>query len=185
MAMPESAPDTELRPAGVNIAAAVLTLLTLFGALILVGAVAALFFQRNPIVPNIGTVRIILASFDLLLLLFLCCCAWTVVGLFRLRSWARTCMLLIGGLDFVVFGIFSTLMLIARRNPLVIGMDAHPTPAMPFPLGTVILVLAILYGAIALIGLWWMVYFNLPSVRAAFAAANSISLPRSSPRLTP
>ena len=183
--MPDPLPGNPPRPPGVNIAAAILSLLVLFGALVLAGAVGALFLTRNPLIPNIPTVRVILSAFDLLLLLFLGCCVWTVVGLFRLRSWARTCMQVIGGLDFLVFAIFSGLMFLAHRNPIVIGMDAHPNPSMPFPLGAVILALAVLYGLIALIGLWWVVYFSLPSVRAAFTAANAVPGPGSPARLTP
>jgi hypothetical protein len=36
--------------------------------------------------------------------------------------------------------------------------------------GAIILALAGLYGIISLIGIWWLVYFNLRPVRAAFAA---------------
>jgi|HubBroStandDraft_1064217.scaffolds.fasta_scaffold266845_2 hypothetical protein len=183
--MPESAPGIEIRPAGVNLAAAILSLLVLFGVLVLAGAVVALFLTRNPLIPRVASVRIILASFDLLVLIFLCWCACTVAGLFRLRSWARYSMIVIGALDFIVFSFFCAAMLLARRNPIVIGMDAHPSPAVPFPVGAVITAFAVLYGIIALVGLWWMVYFNLSPVRTAFAAANRTSLPNPSARLTP
>jgi hypothetical protein len=189
MAMPESAPSiapkTASRPAGVNLSAVVLSLLILFGALVLAGSVAALFFTRNPLVPRIASVRIVLSAFDLLLLLLLCWCAWTVAGLFRLRSWARYSMLVIGVLDFLVFAVFCATMLLARRNPIVVGMDAHPNPGMPIPLGIMILTLAIIYGGIALIGLWWVVYFSLPPVRNAFAAAKMQPQPNPPARLTP
>lgn len=164
-------PDTEHRPAGVNLAAVVLSLLICFGAVCLIGSIAALFLTRNPLVPRIATVRAILAGFDLLFLLFLAWCAWTVAGLFRLRSGARYSIIAIGVLDFLVFAAFSALMFVARRNPIVIGMDAHPSPAMPFPVGAILLAFALIYAGIALIGLWWVVYFNLGPVRMAFAAA--------------
>lgn len=175
-------PDTENKPGGISLAAAVLSLLICFGAVCLIGSVAALFFTRNPLVPHIAIVRIILASFDLALLLFLVCCACTVVGLFRLRSWARYSILAIGGIDFVVFAIFSIVMIRARYTPIIIGLDAHPNPAMPFPVGAMILALAAIYGAVALIGVWWLVYFNLRTVRQAFNDAKS-DYPRGLPRV--
>jgi hypothetical protein len=183
--MPDTATNVESRPGGINLAAGVLSLLICFGAIGLVGSIAALFLTRNPLVPRIAAVRIILASFDLLLLLFLAWCAWTVVGLFRLRSAARYSIIAIGALDFVFFALLCAMMLLARQNPIVIGMDAHPNPAMPFPLGMMLLGLAVIYGAIAVIGLWWIVYFNLRPVRLAFAAAKLNSLAGGPGRLTP
>jgi hypothetical protein len=170
-------PDTENRPAGVGLAAAVLSLLICFGVVCLIGAVGALFLTHNRVVPQIPTVRIILSSFDLLLLLFLAWCAWTVVGLFRMRSWARLSMVAIGFLNFLVFAVFAGLLVRARYTPIILGMDAHPNPAMPFPLGMIILALAAVYGVVAVIGLWWIIYFNRRTVRVAFEAAKLNSLP--------
>lgn len=178
-------PDTDDRPGGVSLAAAVLSLLICFGAVCLLGAIGALFFTRNPLVPQIAIVRIILSSFDLLFLLLLVWCAWTVVGLFRMRSWARPSIIAIGVLDFLVFAIFSALLVRARYTPIILGMDAHPSPAMPFHFGPIMLALAAVYALVALIGLWWIVYFNLRDVRLAFDAAKLNSLPGPSARLTP
>jgi hypothetical protein len=175
--MPEAAPNVDIKPAGIGLAAAVLSLLICCGAVCLAGSIAALFLTRNPLVPRIATVRVILAGFDLLLLLFLLWCAWTVLGLFRLRSWARYSIIAIGALDFIVFALLGGTMFVARRSPVVIGMDAHPSPAMPFPLGSMILALAIIYAGIAIIGVWWVVYFNLRPVRLAFAQAQPSGSP--------
>jgi hypothetical protein len=176
--MPDTAINVDRRPGGISLAAAALSLLICFGAIGLIGSVAALFFTRNPLVPRIATVRITLASFDLLLLAFLVWCACTVAGLFRLRSWARYSMLVIGALDFLFFALLCGLMLLARRNPIIMSLDAHPSPAVPFPVGAIITGLALLYGLIALLGVWWLIYFNLRPVRLAFAAAFLPKLPR-------
>ena len=175
--MPDAATKAENKPSGIGLAAAALSLLICFGTICLVGSIAALFLTRNPLVPNIAAVRIILSTFDLLLLLFLVWCAWTVVGLFGLRPWARYSILVIGALDFLFFALLCALMLIARRNPIVVSLNAHPSPAVPFPVGAVILGLAGLYGFIALIGAWWLVYFNLRPVRAAFAGNSNMGRP--------
>jgi hypothetical protein len=177
-------PDTEGRPGGIGMAAAVLSLLICFGAVCLIGAIGVLFLH-NPLVPRIAVVRIILASFDLIVLLFLVWSAATVVGLFRLRSWARPSIIAIGVIDFIVFAVFCGIMIRARFTPIVIGLDAHPNPAMPFPVGAMLLALAAIYGAVALIGLWWAVYFNLSPVRLAFNAAKIGLPPGTSTRLTP
>jgi hypothetical protein len=173
--------DAESKPGGISLAAVVLSLLICFGAVCLIGSVAALFLTRNPLIPHIASVRIILASFDLLLLLFLVWCAWTVAGLFQLRTWARYSIVAIGALDFLVFALLSATLLFARRSPIIIGMDAHPNSAMPIPLGAMLLALALIYAAVALIGAWWMIYFNLRPVRLAFAAAKTGGASRLTP----
>ncbi|MFT4112835.1 hypothetical protein [Silvibacterium sp.] len=162
--------STQQRPGGITLAAIILSLMTLFGVVCLLGAIFALFLTHNPIVPRVGAVRTAIAGFDLVLLLFLLWCAWTIVGLFQLRPGARISMIAIGAIDLIVFAVFSGLMLLARVNPLVAGMDAHPNPAMPVHIGLTLLFLAFVYGVFALIGLWWLVYFNLRTVRLAFAA---------------
>jgi hypothetical protein len=163
----------ESMPGGVSFAAVLLSLLTGLGAICLIGSTSVLFITRNPVVPSIPTVRILVASFDLLLLLFLACCAWTVVGLFRLRAWARHSILMIGAADFLFFTLLCVLMLLARHNPIVAAMSAHPGSGTSFPAATILLGLAVFYGLLALIGAWWLVYFNLEPVKLAFKAANA------------
>jgi hypothetical protein len=170
-------PESEHAPGGVSLAAAVLSLLVCFGAVCLIGSVAALFVTRHPLVPHFATARILFAGFDLLFLVVLVWCAWTVVGLFRLRSWARYSILVIGLLDFLFFALLCAGTIYVRFTPIVVSLDAHPSPAVPFPVGAILLSLALIYGAIALIGVWWLVYFNLRTVRLAFSGAKIDSLP--------
>lgn len=169
--MPENAINMEQKPGGIGLAAAALSLMICFGAICLIGAVGALFFTRNPLVPHIPAIRIGLALFDLLLLAFLVWSACTVAGLFRLRSWARYSMIVIGAIDFVFFALLCAAMIAARFSPFVVGMDIHPTPGMPFSIGAIVVGLAAFYGLLALVGLWWLVYFNLRSIKLAFATA--------------
>lgn len=166
------------RTGGITLAAVVLSLMTIFGAVFLLGA-AALLFVRVPLIPRIPAVRLGIAGFDGVLLLFLLWCVWTVAGLFRRRPSARISMLFIGALDLIVFALFSTLMLLARGTPLVTGLDAHPDPSIPVPIGGTLLALALLYGALAMIGLWWLIYFNLRTVRLAFHPSPAIDTPES------
>lgn len=167
----ENSVSTDRKPGGIGLAAAALSLMICFGAICLIGAVGALFFTRNPLVPHIPAIRIGLASFDLLLLAFLVWSACTVAGLFRLRSWARYSIMAIGAIDFVFFALLCAAMIAARFSSIVVGMGIHPTPGMPFSIGAIIDGLAVFYGLLALVGLWWLVYFSLRPVRLAFAAA--------------
>jgi hypothetical protein len=64
-------------------------------------------------------------------------------------------------------------------------MDAHPNPAMPFPLGAMLMTLALIYGAFAMMGAWWLVYFNLRPVREAFARARLAAQTNGAQGLTP
>jgi hypothetical protein len=169
--------DGKQKPGGVGVAAVVLGMMALFGLLCVAVSILTFFLKHDP-VPNIAVVRIIFAAFDLMLLVFVFWCLWTVVGLFRFKLWARYSIIVIGVLDFVFFALLSALMVFARNSPLIGGLDAHPNPGMPFSVGAMMLGLAAFYAALALIGVWWVVYFNLRQVRLAFASG-----PR--PGLTP
>ena len=85
---------------------------------------------------------------------------WTSVGLFRLRSWARTSILVFAG--FLAAGsIFN----------LVISM-AVPIPP-EFTAGTAHTfrrTMAVMFGVPLAIGVWWLIQFNTQSTKAAFAS---------------
>jgi hypothetical protein len=78
-------------------------------------------------------------------------------------------MIVLGSLDFIFFAVLMAGVLIGRVKS---GMAAMPIPGHPaLTLGDIMLLLAALYALMALIGLWWVVYFNLRAVRLAFADA--------------
>jgi hypothetical protein len=157
------------KPGGVSVAAVVLGLMSLFGLLCVAVSILTMFLTRNPIVPNIASVRIIFAAFNLLMLVFVAWCFWTVVGLFQFKPWARYSIIVIGVLDFVFFTLLSAVMVAAHTSPVIAGMDVHPNTGMPFSMGVMMLGLAAFYVVLALIGVWWVVYFSLRHVRLAFA----------------
>jgi hypothetical protein len=151
------------RPAGVIVAAVVLGLMTcvgLFGTLI---SFATVFFVHNPALPNQAAVKMIMAVVSLIFLAWFVFCAFVVVGLFRMRQWARYSIIVIGALT-AVFGAALCIGMIAVRN-----FASPQGPAAPANMSIFFIFMGLFYGGIGLIGVWWMVYFNFKSVRLAFA----------------
>ncbi len=162
-------------PAGVAVAAVVLGLMAFLGLLAAAAAAIALFVIRSPLIPRIPAVRMATAGMDALTLALVILAVCTIIGLFRLKVWARYSIAFLGLLDFLVFGIMTIGVLIARAKS---GMASLTLPNNPnFTLGDILLGVAVFYAVLALIGVWWMIYFNLTSVRAAFAGSDA--------RLTP
>src|SRR5450759_2443677 len=85
---------------------------------------------------------------------------WTSVGLFRLRPWARTAILVIAG--FLAAGsIFS----------LVISMAVPMPPEITASTEHIVRrTMAAMFGIPAAIAVWWLIQFNTPSTKAAFAS---------------
>lgn len=149
------------RPVGVVIAAIVLGLITLLGIFgTLVSLVVAVFI-RNPILSDYF--RPFIIAGNALALLFFLYCAWTVVDLFRMRNWARISIVVIGSLVFLFSIAAAVGTLAVRPYAAMIPQGPNPTNLGPFFVG-----LAAFYFLVSLIGVWWIVYFNLAPVRAAF-----------------
>lgn len=158
-------------PAGVVIAAVVLGLMAFVGLLLTALSLIAQFVIKSPLIPRIPAVRMVAAGLDALMLALVVLAVLTVIGLFRLRIWARYSVVLLGLLDFLVFGLMTAGVLIARLKS---GMAAMPIPNNPhLTLGDILLGLAASYAVLALIGLWWMIYFNAKAVRQRFADAEA------------
>ena len=162
-------------PAGAVISAVILGLMAFVGLLVTFGSLIAQFVIKSPVIPRIPVVRMVAGGLDALMLALVILAVATIIGLFRLRIWARYSMVLLGLLDSLVFGLLSAAVLIGRVKS---GMAAMPIPNNPnLTLGEILLTVAVVYGVLALIGLWWMLYFSSQSVRQLFANAEA--------RLTP
>ena len=103
--------------------------------------------------------------------------AWqivTVVGLIRLRSWARYSVLVIGGI-LTFLGAISLLSVAAAGflMPRLMAQTSNPQ-APPHLMQFVLLASGLIYGAIASVGIWWLVYFNLRATKQAFSTAYAI-----------
>jgi hypothetical protein len=149
------------RPAGVIAAAVVLGLITLIGIFAMMAGLGFAIFVRNPILPSAFRPFVIL--FDGLGLCFSLFCAWVVVDLFRMRNWARISAIIIGALIFFFCVVAGFGILAARQYAALLPQGPNPVNLTAIFIG-----LAAFYFLFSLIGVWWVVYFNLRSVRAAF-----------------
>jgi hypothetical protein len=85
---------------------------------------------------------------------------WTSVGLFRLRSWARTSILVFAG--FTAAGSLFCLL-------LTMTIPVPPT----FTAGTEYifrLIMAATFGIPLIVSVWWLIQFNTRATKAAFAS---------------
>jgi uncharacterized membrane protein len=159
-------------PAGIVVAAVVLGLMAFVGLVVAACSAFALFLSHNPIIPRITSVRLTVAGLDVLLLALVILSVCTIVGLFHRKSWARHSMTLLGLLDFVTFGLAAAGILIGRAMS---GMATLPIPNHPnLTLGDIMLGVAAFYVVLALVGVWWMIYFNVGSVRLVFAETKRV-----------
>lgn len=156
-------------PAGVPVAAVVLGLMAFLGLLFVACTAFAMLATQSPLIPRIPTVRFWFGALDFLILALVAVSACTIVGLLRLKSWARYSMMLLGLLDFLAFAVMSVGVLIGRAQS---GMTAMAIPNNPhITLGGILLAVAALLAALALVGAWWVIYFNLKTVGLAFTEA--------------
>ena len=169
------------RPAGVIVSAIVLALLSLFQILLSLGmALSAVVAQNKSLTHGTGAGMAIpppawMAAFSYgSCACFLLLAGWdivTMIGMFRLRRWARYSILIIGG-GLAAIGLLSALGLLAALAmpmPATPGMDATQAHSLQTAARVGVAVIAVLFAAMMAIGVWWLVYFNLKSVRAAFA----------------
>ena len=146
------------RPVGVTASAVVAILGSIVALLFAALAVTSLFIQTpQPKPPNSAQFVLLGAA---VFAAFAGIGIWTSVGLFRLRSWARTAILIFAGF-LAASCIFS----------LLITM-AVPVPPQ-FTAGTAHIfrqTMAVTFGVPLAIAVWWLVQFNTASTKAAFAS---------------
>jgi hypothetical protein len=84
---------------------------------------------------------------------------WTSVGLFLLRPWARTSVLILGILlaCFSVFGLVVTMVMWIPQDVSTVHTYRQA--------------MALLFGIPLLVGIWWIVQFNTASTKAAFSSS--------------
>jgi hypothetical protein len=86
---------------------------------------------------------------------------WTSIGVFRLRSWARTSILVFAGF----LGAWSALtLLVTMVMPLPPQITAGTGQTFRSSM-------ALMFGIPLAIAVWWLIQFNAKSTKAAFASA--------------
>ncbi len=122
-----------------------------------------------PGVPQSSSFMLGIIAFSVLLYLALAIWAIvTVVGLFRMRNWARISIMVIGG-GIALIGLFSTL--VSAAMPTMMKSVPMPPNTNPAMMRGTFIFMAIVWLAVASIGIWWLVYFALRRTREAFAHA--------------
>jgi hypothetical protein len=154
------------RPLGVTASAIVAILGSIFAVLLAGLSVASLFIgTTRPQPPNSAQSVIVGAA---MFAAFAGIGIWTSFGLFRLRPWARTSILVFAGF-LAACSIFILLM--AMVVPLPPAMAAGTEHIFRQ-------VMAVMFGIPFAIAVWWLIQFNTQSTKAAFAfpAGESASL---------
>jgi hypothetical protein len=157
------------RPVGLLLSVIGLSLAALFLLLsTALTAFAAIFSNRQPspaIPPHFLFYLMLFTS-----VFYAALAAWaimTVVGILRLRPWARYSILIIGG-GLAFLGFSATLFSIVVRRTMLAGLQAQQPPADPHLLSIVLISMTAIYLFIGGVGLWWLTYFNLSSTRELF-----------------
>lgn len=168
------------RPMGVVLSAVVLALVSLFQVLMAAGVALGGVLVQSQIRSGAAAATPMPVGFPVILcascVFFLALAAWgilTVVGLFRMRRWARYSALVIGG-GLALIGLFSALaMLMMMVVPLPVPAGADPSQTQSVQAMTKVVFggMALFYGLVFALGVSWLVYFSLKSVREAFSAA--------------
>lgn len=165
------------RPVGLILSAIVLSLAALF--LLITGALMALagiFAGRYPsIQPEPHVLLYLMIAISLFYVALAVWAILTVIGILRLRPWARYSILIIGG-GFFVLSIFGALGSILSRTMAPSLATQNPT-ADPRITSIVFLVMAIFELLVAGIGLWWLIYFSLHPVRELFSNRDTLFRP--------
>lgn len=169
------------RPPGVVIAAIVLALIAcgflFFG---LMGLAAASFVHSTIQTPEAAqlaqypALKVMEIASGILILLIGGFCAWTAVDLFRVKRWARISILILGGLV-TIFSLIEAAVFCVIAFGAFHAPQYGTQPIKPEVMEAIFLGMAGFCFLFTLIGVWWLIYFNLHRVRVAFASAGAPS----------
>lgn len=171
------------RPVGVLLSSIVLGLIALalllfaalmgFGAYSLATHGSQTYPSANPATPAppAMVVTAIVGVFAGLLVLLAIWAIVTLIGLVRLKNWARYSVLVIGGC-MTAFGLIAAcgILLMAAMGDQFLATANNPPPqnVPPHLMQGILLTIGLFYGLMAAIGIAWLIYFNLKSVKFSF-----------------
>ena len=145
------------RPVGVTASAIVAVVGSIIMLLFAGLAIGSLFVASPNQPPNAQAVvagALTIAAFGLVGI-------WTAVGLFGLRPWARTAILVVSGMT-VGSSIFAIALIMLFPMPA----DLSPDTVKVFRW-----TMGVIFGVPLLIAVWWLIQFNRESTKAAFQSA--------------
>jgi len=146
------------RPVAVTASAVVAILGSIFTLLMAAGAIASLFIATaQPKPPN--SAQFIIAGVAMMVA-FAGLGIWTSVGLFRLRSWARTSILVFAGFLVAWFIFILAITMVVPMPPETGAATEHTIRRM----------MGVMFAIPVAIGVWWLIQFNTASTKAAFAS---------------
>jgi hypothetical protein len=103
--------------------------------------------------------------------------AWaiaTLVGLARMKNWARYSVMVIGGGLALIGIVLAVGMVFAQAFMSKIAQQPGQDPTH---IRIVMIIGGIFYLGVAAVGVWWLIYFALRSTREAFALASTPQTP--------
>jgi len=170
------------RPVGVILTAIVLGLCAGFqlltAALVAIGAFAVRHLPTappaavpgypNPAMPPPGFITIFLIAYAVFLIALAGWAIVTLVGLVRMKNWARYSVLVIGG----CMAALSLMMVFgAIMGATVMPATASTAKLPPHTMQAVFLFEGLIFAIFAGISVSWLVYFNLRTIKAYFIPA--------------
>ena len=147
------------RPVGVTASAIVASLGSILALLFAVLMVASLFMEPPQSQPRPRVQDVITAAVAFTILAGLG--IWTSAGLFRLRSRARTSILVFAGF-LAATSMVGLLVSMALPMPPKYSVETAQTLRQT---------MAVFFGIPIAIGVWWLIQFNTSSTKAAFASS--------------
>jgi hypothetical protein len=168
----------ERRPAGVVIAAIALGFVSL--AVLAFAAMTALSMAmlKNGTVPvttapGMATppVGMVVGMLAFVVMLELTAAVWggvTMVGLLKMKGWARISIMILGGMvaAFALLAALGSAVMPAMMKDMPLPANANLAQ-----MHLVFAAMAAISLLVAAVGIWWLVYFALGGTRKAFAAA--------------
>jgi hypothetical protein len=171
------------RPTGVIVSCIILG----FGALILLMVSVGFLFLSTmmghiPIptppgqpTPNPGVMSAAMVGIGIVFLIPTAWAAITVVGLARMKNWARYSIIIIGA-GLVLFSLLGLLGTVASQA--ILATTQQSTGQDPAMLHVGMMINGMTFLAAIGVGIWWLIYFARRSTREAF----TIAAPQAAPR---
>jgi hypothetical protein len=164
------------RPIGVILSAIVLGLIAAFqllvaGLFVVMGIMFPSMANKTQMAgaPDVGLMSGLMIAMSIFVAILAAWGITTLVGLVRLKNWARWSILVIAGclLLFSLFAIFG-IAISSYFLPVPMQQNAGAQPVPEGLFHAILVFYALLYVMLGVLAGWWLVYFSLRSTRGYF-----------------